>query len=85
MISITHAGAHSQPEHPMTHTMALRQPGSALLSREEAARALGVSPLTLSRYVARRRIRAYRIARRLRFSERHLREFLDRHEVQARP
>lgn len=68
----------------MTKTQALRPLGDAFLSRDEAARVLGVAPLTLSRMVASRRIGAYRVARRLRFAHEHLREFLDRHEVRAR-
>lgn len=84
MLLHTHIGAPSQHEHPMTETMALREIGSALLTRDEAARVLGVAPLTLSRMVASRRISAYRVARRLRFAREHLRAFLDQHEVQAR-
>ena len=68
----------------MTQTMATSFAGAAFLTRDEAARFLGIAPLTLSRMVASHRIHAYRFARRLRFTQQHLREFLDRHEVRAR-
>lgn len=69
----------------MNHTNGPREIEDVFLTRDEAARLLGVAPLTLSRMVAARRIGAYRIARRVRFSREHVREFLDRHEVQVRP
>lgn len=84
MLDSANQGALSQPEHPMTETMAARSLEPAFFTREEAARVLGVAPLTLSRWVAARRIGVYRVARRLRFARKHLREFLDRHEVEAR-
>lgn len=57
--------------------------GVALLSRGDAARMLGIAPLTLSRWVSRRKIGAYRIARRLCFASKHLRDYLERVEVGA--
>jgi excisionase family DNA binding protein len=68
----------------MTTTPAIPLAGMASLTRDEAARFLGVAPLTLSRWVASRKIGAYRVARRLRFSEHHLRAFLKRQEVRER-
>lgn len=58
--------------------------GDALLSRDDAAKVLGIAPVTLSRWVSRRKIRAYRIARRLCFTHGHLHEFLAQAEVGTR-
>lgn len=58
--------------------------GLTFLSCEEAARVLGIAPLTLSRWVSRRKIGAYRVARELRFTPGHIREYLERHEIRAR-
>jgi excisionase family DNA binding protein len=57
---------------------------AGLLSRDDAAKILGIAPLTLSRWVSSKKIRAYRVARRLRFSRGHLHEYLERVEVGSR-
>lgn len=84
MLHDANQGAPSQSENPMTTTQAVPLSGMAFLTRDEAARLLGVAPLTLSRWVASRKIGAYRVARRLRFADHHLRAFLKRQEVRER-
>ena len=83
MLPEAHPAAPSQPTTHMTKHQASQVLGDALLSRDDAAKVLGIAPLTLSRWVTRKKIRAYRIARRLCFSHGHLHEFLAQAEVGA--
>ena len=68
----------------MTEAQAAPMIGLSFLSCEEAARVLGIAPLTLSRWVSRRKIGAYRVARELRFTRGHIQEYLERHEIRVR-
>lgn len=46
------------------------------LNRKEAARKLGISVVTLDREIARRRIRHFRVGRRVLFTDELLREYI---------
>lgn len=83
MLPEAHPAALSQSTTHMNKPQASPVLGDALLSRDDAAKMLGIAPLTLSRWVTRKKIRAYRIARRLRFSHGHLHEYLAQVEVGA--
>jgi excisionase family DNA binding protein len=84
MLKQAHPAALSQPTNPMNATHTSRVLDAGLLSRDDAAKILGIAPLTLSRWVSSKKIRAYRVARRLRFSRGHLHEYLERVEVGSR-
>jgi excisionase family DNA binding protein len=54
-----------------------------LLTYEEAAELIAVSPITLRKWVTERRIPHYKIGKSVRFSAREIADFLASHHVEA--